>query len=135
MSENCIFCSIVKRETPAHIIWEDDEFMAFLDAFPHSRGHTLVIPKAHYSDVTDLPKEHYGRMLGAVVDMCRRIERMTDSFHVGANQGRLADQVIFHVHFHIIPRYPNDNGFPTRRKKLEDKDAKVLLDILTPDKP
>jgi histidine triad (HIT) family protein len=109
--------------------------MAFLDAFPHSRGHTLVIPKAHYSRVTELPREHYDRMLGAVVDTCRRIERLTDSFHVGANQGALADQVIFHVHFHIIPRYPNDLGFPTKRKKLEDKEAKALLEILTSPKP
>jgi len=104
--------------------------MAFLDAFPHSRGHTLVIPKAHYSRLTELPREDYGRMLGAVLDSCRRIERLSDNFHVGANQGALAGQVVFHLHFHIIPRYPTDDGFPTKRKKLEDKDAKVLLEIL-----
>lgn len=53
--ENCIFCKIIKREIPAHVVYEDDSFIAFLDINPQSPGHTQVIPKQHYRWVWDLP--------------------------------------------------------------------------------
>lgn len=60
MSDNCIFCKIVKGEIPCHKVYEDNEFLAFLDLYPNTRGMTLVIPKKHYSsDVFYMPKNDY----------------------------------------------------------------------------
>jgi histidine triad (HIT) family protein len=132
MPEDCIFCRIAKHEAPAHVLWEDETAMAFLDNRPLSKGHTLVIPKTHASKLTELPREQYGAILAAVCETCRRIERLTDHFNVGANQGSLAGQVVFHIHFHIIPRYPNDVGFPVKRRKLDDEEAKKLVEVLSP---
>lgn len=129
--EGCIFCSIAARKSPAHIIWEDDVAMAFLDISPLSRGHVLVVPKRHVDRLTDLPRENFSAMLGAVAETCRRIERLSDNYNVGVNQGAIAGQVVFHLHFHVIPRYPNEPGFPRKRDPLDPEDARKLMEVLS----
>ncbi len=131
MAEDCIFCSIASRAAPAHILWEDEHTMAFLDIFPLSRGHTLVIPKRHIDRLTELPPAQYGAMLGAVSEMCRRIEQLTVNYNVGINQGAIAGQIVFHLHFHIIPRYREGEAFPRRRLPLDPADAAELSRMLS----
>jgi histidine triad (HIT) family protein len=126
---SCIFCGLIRRESPAHVVYEDDRTLAFLDLFPLSRGHTLVVPKRHVDRITELPREDYSAMLGAVVEVCRRIERLSRHYNVGVNQGELAGQIVFHLHFHIIPRYENDSPFSrTRpRSRLSEAEAAEVL--------
>lgn len=133
MADECIFCSIAAGKSPAHVVWEDDWSIAFLDLYPLSRGHLLVVPKKHIDRLTDLPKEGLAPMLGAVAELCRRVERLSVDYNVGINQGAIAGQIVFHLHFHVIPRYPDTVGFPKVRQKLREDDAKELVELLSAD--
>ncbi len=128
---DCIFCAIAARRSPGHIIWENETVVAFLDIFPLSRGHVLVVPKEHVDRLTDLPPQHHAAVLGGVAEICRRIERLSDNYNVGINQGAIAGQVVFHLHFHVIPRYPHEPGFPRTRNPLEAEDARKLVEVLS----
>src|SRR3989344_3193852 len=115
---NCVFCKIVKLETPSQRVYEDDEYIAFLDINPINFGHTLVVPKAHYENVLDVPPEVIAGMIKiakkvapAVVEAMR-----ADGFNIGINNGRAAGQLVEHVHIHVIPRFEADNlkSWPSR---------------------
>lgn len=127
---SCIFCSIVRREAPSRIVYEDDLTLAFLDILPLSRGHTLVIPKAHVDRITDLPPAHYAPLLTTLSKVCQRVERLSRHYNVGVNQGALAGQVVFHLHFHVIPRYPDQPSFPRHRTEISDREAQEVLSVL-----
>ncbi len=126
--QRCIFCEIVQRKSPSHIFYEDDTALAFLDIFPFTRGHALVVPKHHVDRLTDLPRAQYTGFLGGLSEVCRRIERLSTHYNVALNQGALAGQIVFHLHFHIIPRYDEQNPFRSHpRERLEDADARALV--------
>lgn len=124
----CIFCDIVAGRSPAHVIYEDATTFAFLDLFPFTRGHALVVPKRHVDRLTQLPAEDYPGLLGGLATVCRRMERLTADYNVALNQGALAGQIVFHLHFHIIPRYDEENPFRRHpRERLQDDDARALV--------
>ena len=125
--EGCVFCSIARHASPARVVFEDELTMAFLDLFPLSRGHTLVIPKTHVDRLTDLPRSQYEAMLGSVTEVCRRIERLSGHYNVGINQGSLAGQIVFHLHFHVIPRYEDQPTYPRQRTSLDEGEADRVL--------
>jgi histidine triad (HIT) family protein len=127
----CIFCEIVAGRAPAHKIYEDKDTLAFLDLFPITRGHTLVIPKRHVDRLTELREEEYEDLFRTVVNVCRRTERLTKDYNVAVNQGKLAGQIVFHLHFHIIPRYNIPGPFATTpRTRIRDEDVtNVLADL------
>lgn len=128
----CIFCQIVAGKSPAHIVYEDAEALAFLDIFPFTRGHLLVVPKRHVPRLTDLPVEEHGAYLGALAKVCRRVERLSSDYNIALNQGAAAGQVVFHLHFHIIPRYGEGNPFHSRpRQRLSDEAAQELRATLS----
>lgn len=130
--EDCIFCAIAARRAPAHIFYEDERTMAFLDIFPFTRGHALVIPKQHGARLTDLAFEHQVALLRALDTVCRRSERLAGDYNVALNAGARAGQIVFHVHFHVIPRYGEANPFhPSNRARLTDQDAKELVGRLS----
>jgi histidine triad (HIT) family protein len=111
MSEaNCIFCKILARELPATIVDEDERTLAFMDINPATRGHALVIPRAHTADLLDVDVED----LAAVAAASRRLAaRMRDRLGAdGVNLlnscGAAAWQTVFHFHVHVIPRYRED---------------------------
>lgn len=131
-SASCIFCAIGKKTSPARILYEDDLTIAFLDIFPLSRGHTLVIPKAHVDRLTDLPPEHYAPLLASLTEVCRRVERLSPHYNIGMNQGELAGQIVFHLHFHVIPRYKDRPAFPRQRTPIGEEEAKDVFEVLSP---
>lgn len=127
----CIFCEIVAGRAPAHKIYEDEETLAFLDLFPITRGHTLVIPKRHVDRLTDLREDEYADLLRGLANVCRRTERLTSDYNVAVNQGRLAGQIVFHLHFHIIPRYNSPGPFATTpRSRIRDEEARTVMAAL-----
>lgn len=129
---SCIFCEIVARRAPAYIIYEDATSLAFLDLFPFTRGHLLVVPKRHVDRLTDLPAEQYAPFLGALAHVCRRMDRLSTHYNVALNQGALAGQIVFHLHFHVIPRYEGPNPFGvTPREKLTEEAARSVIADLT----
>jgi len=107
-----IFAKILRGEIPCHKIYEDEHVLAFLDIMPIARGHTLVIPKqeaATLDQLSDDASAAIGRVLPRV---SRAVLAATGAkaFNVLQNNGELAHQAVFHVHFHIIPKYDDASG-------------------------
>ncbi|ABR55239.1 histidine triad (HIT) protein [Methanococcus vannielii SB] len=108
----CIFCSIVKGDIPARIIYEDEKFLAFMDAFPRAVGHTLIIPKEHFETFDELPKELACEMMEVIYKVVKQLKNLKmDGFNILNNNKKVSGQEVPHVHFHIIPRYENE-GYP-----------------------
>ncbi|KAL5334748.1 HIT-like domain-containing protein [Aspergillus crustosus] len=101
----CIFCRIIKGEIPSFKLFENDKVFAFLDIQPLSRGHAMVIPKFHGAKLTDIPDSD----LTEILPVAKKIAKATgaEDFNILQNNGRIAHQVVDHVHFHIIPK-PNE---------------------------
>lgn len=115
--DNCVFCRIIEGRAHSHKLYENDLAIAFLDTYPIVPGHTLIMPKVHISDMTDVP----GGLVAAVFDIAKLISRSFYSLGYSAvnymvNEGADAGQVIFHVHCHVIPRKPED-GLDFRMKR------------------
>lgn len=107
---DCIFCRIVRKENPAHLVHEDDQTMAFLDINPVTQGHTLVIPKRHYRDLLEIPQGELGAVMATAHRVAGAISESLDvqGINLLQSNGAPAGQVIFHFHLHVIPRYEND---------------------------
>jgi histidine triad (HIT) family protein len=128
----CVFCAIVAGRSPGYVVYRDDFAVAFLDLFPFTRGHLLVVPRRHVDRLVDLPKEQYTSFLNALAEVCRRVERLSHHYNVSTNQGELAGQIIFHLHFHVIPRYGEENPFLSRpHEPLREADAHEVVRLLS----
>ena len=103
----CIFCEIVRGEREAYIIYEDEEVMVFLDRYPLTRGHSLVVPKKHYEYIYDVPDDLLARLIVTTREVARaQVKGLGASgVRIVQNNGSDAGQIIFHVHFHVIPFY------------------------------
>ena len=114
MSTDCVFCSIVAGDIPARTVRETDDVLAFLDANPLARGHTLVVPKAHAEHVGDLDDETASSLFAVVSELTPHVQSAVDAdaANVGINDGAAAGQEVPHVHVHIIPRFDGDGGAP-----------------------
>ncbi len=106
----CIFCRIVAGEIPATVVYEDELTLAFLDIAPLIKGHTLVIPKAHFEHIGGIPPA----LLGACMNTAQRIAAAqvavldADGVNLHQANGAAAGQVVPHLHFHVVPRFAND---------------------------
>lgn len=130
MSENCIFCKIANGEIPSATLYEDEEFRVILDLNPASKGHALILPKKHASDLFDLSDE----MAGRAIVLAKKIASVlkeglhADGINVVQNNGEAAGQTVFHYHMHLIPRYEGDtvniNWSPST---LTEEDKKEIL--------
>lgn len=133
MSTDCIFCKIIAGEIPCHKVYEDEHILSFLDIGPLSEGHTLVIPKHHCVTLDEIPAEQMaavGRLLPklgpAVADAVGAA-----GWNVLQNNGKVAGQVVMHVHFHIIPRNENDGlGYRWPAGELDHSKAPKLLEAI-----
>eukprot|EP00898_Chlorokybus_atmophyticus_P002958 jgi/Chlat1/3663/Chrsp24S03847 len=110
LDDSCVFCRIVQGRSPCHKVYENEECICILDSNPLCPGHTLVLPKRHFPSLESAPPTVAAAMCAAVPRVSRAILQATntDSFNMLANCGRSAGQVVFHLHFHIIPRRKND---------------------------
>ena len=107
---DCIFCKIVAGELPAHIVDSDERTLAFMDIAPATRGHALVIPRAHSTDLLSVPEEDLRASIQAAQRLAgRAIERLgADGVNLLNACGAAAWQSVFHFHIHVIPRYRDD---------------------------
>lgn len=107
-----IFAKILRGEIPCHRVYEDDHVLAFLDVFPLSRGHTLVIPKEPAATLDQLSDDAAAAIGRALPRICRAVLKVSGAtaFNVLQNNGALAHQAVFHVHFHVIPRFDLDGA-------------------------
>ena len=106
----CVFCEIVQGHVPAHVVWEDEICMAFLDSDPISEGHVLLVPREHYLDADEIPKEMFLHMMCVSQKLTAAVKRAysPDGYSIMQNGGAFND--IGHYHMHIFPRYSGD-GF------------------------
>ncbi|MBD3361189.1 HIT domain-containing protein [Candidatus Woesearchaeota archaeon] len=108
--DDCLFCKIVKKEIPSDIVYEDDNVLAFLDINPVRKGHTLVIPKNHSTCIGKMTDEEASNLVIKAKELAPKIMKAVGAkgFNFSTNCNREAGQVVFHTHFHIIPR--NDSN-------------------------
>ena len=100
-----IFTKIIQKEIPAQVIYEDDNHIAFLDIQPFEKGHTLVIPKKEYETIMDMPENEYLELQKVVLVLSKHYEKVLWCWiNIVQNNKLIAEQSVFHVHFHIIPR-------------------------------
>ncbi|OBF27470.1 HIT family protein [Mycobacterium sp. ACS4331] len=134
----CVFCDIVSGDAPAIRIHEDDDYLAILDIRPIVRGHTLVIPKRHHTDLTDTPAETIAGMtiLGQrIAQAARASDLRADGNNIVINDGRAAFQTVFHIHLHVAPRHDGDKlsfakGLVVRRDPDREETARILREAL-----
>lgn len=110
--ENCIFCKIINKEILNHTVFENDFALAFLDIFPHAKGHTVLVPKEHKDNFASLNMEEAKKMIEGVKNTIDRIQSVLkpDGFNIGWNENPAGGQVVPHLHVHIMPRYEGDGG-------------------------
>lgn len=126
----CFFCKIVDKQMPCNLIAENVYAMAFLDIFPASNGHTLVIPKKHYIDLMSCDKMYLNEVINLTKEVTLKIDHSSLKpwgYNYLSNQGVIAGQTVNHFHIHIIPKYAKEEGFVlTQGKKVLD-DIEVNL--------
>lgn len=132
---DCIFCKIVKGEIPSLKVFENDKVFCFLDSNPISMGHTLVIPKEHYENIFDIPGDELKKVISVVKSLSIKIKEVlkTDGINLINSSGKIANQEVFHFHFHIVPRYKNDGlemnkWCQSKTYKADDKELKKLAE-------
>lgn len=118
-----MFCKIIAGHIPAEKIYEDENVLAFLDIHPTSKGHSLVIHKKHSENLIESDDEMLAQLLPQIKKVAGAIEHAlnSDGFNVTMAKGETAGQTVFHLHFHIIPRYRNDGLKPWPHGDSEPK--------------
>ena len=107
---DCLFCKIVAGDLPATVVDQDDKTISFMDINPATRGHALVIPRAHASDLMEIGEDDLAACVAAAQRLARRAkERLgADGINLLNSCGRAAWQTVFHFHVHVVPRYDDD---------------------------
>jgi histidine triad (HIT) family protein len=104
MNKDCIFCKIIRREIPSNIVYEDEDFFAFLDIHPKSIGHTLIIPKKHYRWVWDVPNA------GEYFEVAKKIAKsQSKAFDQEAILSKIVGEEVPHAHIWVFP-HPDTKG-------------------------
>lgn len=113
---SCIFCKIVNGEIPAKKIFENEHAMAFLDISQVTKGHTLVIPKKHVQDLFELDPTDAKEIFEVISKVAKQIDSTYSPLGLNLinNNREFAGQTVFHLHFHLIPRYNNEDGFDVK---------------------
>ncbi|MGV1088443.1 MAG: HIT family protein [Mycobacterium sp.] len=134
----CVFCEIVAGTAPAVRVYEDDDYLGFLDIRPFTRGHTLVIPKTHSVDLTDTPAPALAGMLTVgqrIAQATRTSGLAATGNNVAINDGKSAFQSVFHIHLHVVPRRDGDKlafakGMLVRRDPDREATGRILREAL-----
>ena len=132
--EDCVFCKIIGGQIPSHKVYENDSVLAFLDIFPLSYGHTVVIPKKHYYNFLDMPEYDMGDFFNdlKIISALIKEKLKVDGFNLVQNNFPAAGQVISHFHFHIVPRMKGDRGLkmiPGKIQAEKDDLRKIIQKI------
>ena len=134
--KECIFCKIAAKEIPANVVYEDSKVMAFLDIQPANKGHVLVIPKTHYTTLSEIPDTLLAEIAKVIKKVSKAVLKVTKNraFNIVQSNGKTAGQIVMHAHFHIIPRFEDDglslgrlNRLPYKYEQGEDK--KLIKEI------
>ncbi|MBS3148642.1 HIT family protein [Candidatus Woesearchaeota archaeon] len=130
---DCVFCKIIRKEIPADFVYENDKIVAFLDIAPVNKGHTLVVPKEHHSDLLETPDDVLHDMIVRAKKISKAVMSAVkaDGVNLGVNTKPAAGQVIFHTHFHIIPRFEKDGLRHWPSQKLTNEEMTFAKEAIT----
>jgi histidine triad (HIT) family protein len=135
--EPCLFCKIVSREMEAKIIFEDEISMAFLDVRPLFPGHVLLIPKAHYRSLTDLPAALIGPFFSNAQMLARKVQEVMKAEGTFVAINNIVSQSVPHLHVHIVPRKRSDGlrGFFWPRRPYQEGEMLAMHEALSGPQP
>lgn len=127
---SCIFCEIAAGNIPSATLYEDGDFRVILDLGPATRGHALILPKEHFSDIYEIPEERAAKAMILAKKMAEAMKAVlhNDGFNIVQNNGEAAGQTVFHFHMHLIPRYKEDHaGITWKPGTLTEEDKAELV--------
>jgi histidine triad (HIT) family protein len=123
---DCIFCKIIKGEVPSYTIYENDNIKVFMDISPIAKGHSLVIPKKHYTDLMDIDTEILREMDEVIKELYPKFKEKLGAEGLTRMQNNGLGQDVKHYHMHLIPRYSNANYKITIDEEAKNKIAETF---------
>lgn len=110
MDRNCVFCKIINNEIPSNVIYEDESFKVILDNAPATKGHAILLPKKHFSNIYEMDNETAAKIFTVVRKVSKAMKKVLNysGLNILQNNGESAGQTVFHFHLHFIPRYEED---------------------------
>ena len=130
---DCIFCKIANGEIPSATLYEDEDFRVILDLGPASKGHALILPKAHAANIYERSDDMAAKAMILAKKMATKMTEALkcDGFNIVQNNGEPAGQTVFHFHMHLIPRYEGDQvGITWKPGTLTDEVKNEILEKL-----
>ncbi|MFD1850008.1 HIT family protein [Oceanobacillus bengalensis] len=120
--DDCIFCKIIAGDIPSAKVYEDEKVYAFLDISQVTKGHTLVIPKQHTKNIFETPPEVAKELFERIPTIANAIKNTYKPLGMNLlnNNGEAAEQSVFHLHIHLIPRYGDGDGYTPNWKTHQD---------------
>ena len=135
--DDCIFCKIAAGEIPSRKIYEDKDLIAIMDLSPTSKGHSLIIPKEHYTNIYDIVEEIAGKVMKTAKKLATKmtVALNCDGFNLLQNNGETAGQTMFHFHMHLIPRYKDadNNMLKFTSVSFSDEEMDAIRDQIIKD--
>lgn len=128
---DCVFCKIVAGEIPSTKVFENKHVLAFLDIAPAVKGHTLVITKKHFENIYDITKKDLQDVIIVVQKVSKAAKKglKADGVNILQSNESIAGQVVFHIHFHVFPRFNGDNkSFKWSRIEYKENEVKEVAD-------
>ena len=130
---DCISCKIANGEIPSATLYEDEDFRVILDLGPASKGHALILPKAHAANIYEISDDMAAKAMILAKKMATKMTEALkcDGFNIVQNNGEPAGQTVFHFHMHLIPRYEGDQvGITWKPGTLTDEVKNEILEKL-----
>lgn len=125
--DDCVFCKIAAGEIPSRKIYEDKDVIAIMDLSPTSKGHSLIIPKEHYTNIYDIDEDIAAKIMKVAKKLATKmtVALNCDGFNLLQNNGATAGQTMFHFHMHLIPRYEDADNDMLHFTSVELTDAEM----------
>lgn len=132
----CIFCQIIQGDIPGHVVYEDDQVLAILDISQVTKGHTLVMPKKHVSNLITCDEETYMQVMKAVKKLGTHMLEKTgaEGLNVLSNIHEAAGQTVDHFHVHLIPRYNEQDAVEFTFHESPEQNLAEVAELIHLDK-
>lgn len=125
----CVFCEIINNNIPPRKVYEDEKTLAFLDIKPINPGHTLVVPKSHYANLSEIPEAELVDLILKVKKVAALLVKKLNftDYTISQNNGPLSGQSVLHIHFHIIPRLATDQLSSWKHREYEPGEMDEII--------
>ena len=140
-TKQCIFCKIIRNEMPAFKVYETSKNLAFLDIHPLTKGHCLIIPKKHAENIFDISPDDLKVLMSDAQKLAKilKISLKAQGMNLINSSGKIAGQSVYHFHFHLIPRYENDDlqfneWWNKKAKKASSEELLKIAQLITKNK-